>query len=108
MSVVVQILQVMSLSSFVVALSVLLISLWSFIRPVYIIDRMGNWHRGLIRRAQNVPNNGMLYRCLYNRRDEITSEERVEWIENNRELYYDIQNQMNSRPPYDKVKVRVR
>jgi hypothetical protein len=89
-------------------LFILVITLWSLSKPVYIIDRAGNWYRGLIRQAQNVPNNGMLYSYMYKRKNEITLDEKHEWIHNNKELYADIQNQMRSRPPYDKVMVRVR
>lgn len=53
------------------------------------------WHAGLIRYGQNVPNNGTLYRSMHNRRDEVTWEERQAWIDDNRELYYDILDQKN-------------
>ena len=85
---------------------VLSISLWSLIRPVYVTDYEGNRYRAIIRMAERVPNNGMLYRCKYGIKYVVSREERMDWIFEHQEEYTDMIRQKNSYSPYDKIKVK--
>lgn len=85
---------------------IMISSLHSFTKPIYITDYTGNYRRSLIRYGLNVPNNGIAYRFLHKRRDEISIEEKMEWIANNRELYDNIMAEMDSRGKYADIRVR--
>ena len=104
------ILQMSSLIISFIALLVVSVSLWSLIRPVYITDYSGNERRAMIRMAERIPNNGLLYRYKHSIKQEFGELElreiRKDWINENQEEYYDMLNQRNSEPPYDNVKVR--